>query len=156
MTPEAIKESAKVSFSLSFLLQLVGVLMAGVLAAPVSAQAVGVGVYTDAAGSQPVAEVAMAKAAGPFSVNALLTFDGLGPPLLQPQLGLALTPYLNIDVGASSSYQSINGSYEPWEPHFAATGTVQLVGPFRLVGTLAWQPWAEWARSSVLKIELSP
>ena len=30
MTPEAIKESAKVSFSLSFLLQLVGVLMAGV------------------------------------------------------------------------------------------------------------------------------
>jgi hypothetical protein len=156
MTPGAIKESAKVSFSLSFLLQLVGGLMAGVLAAPVSAQAVGVGVYTDAAGSQPVAEVAMAKAAGPFSVNALLTFDGLGPPMLQPQLGLALTPYLNLDVGASSSYQSINGSYEPWEPHFAATGTVQLVGPFRLVGTLAWQPWAEWARSSVLKIELSP
>ena len=30
MTPGAIKESAKVSFSLSFLLQLVGVLMAGV------------------------------------------------------------------------------------------------------------------------------
>jgi len=30
MTPEAIKESAKVSFSLSFLLQLVGILMAGV------------------------------------------------------------------------------------------------------------------------------
>jgi len=30
MTPEAIKESANVSFSLSFLLQLVGVLMAGV------------------------------------------------------------------------------------------------------------------------------
>ena len=30
MAPEAIKESAKVSFSLSFLLQLVGILMAGV------------------------------------------------------------------------------------------------------------------------------
>ena len=30
MTPDAIKESANVSFSLSFLLQLVGVLMAGV------------------------------------------------------------------------------------------------------------------------------
>ena len=30
MTPEAIKESANVSFSLSFLLQLVGILMAGV------------------------------------------------------------------------------------------------------------------------------
>ena len=30
MTPEAFKESANVSFSLSFLLQLVGILMAGV------------------------------------------------------------------------------------------------------------------------------
>ena len=129
-------------------------LAAIILAAPVSAQAVGVGVYTDAAGSQLVAEVAAARAAGPFSANLLLTFDGLGPPLLQPQLGLALTPYLNIDVGASSSYQSINGSYEPWEPHFAATGAAHLVGSFRMVGTLAWQPWAEWERSSVFKIEV--
>jgi hypothetical protein len=129
-------------------------LAAIVLAAPVSAQAVGVGVYTDAAGSQLVAEVAMARVAGPFSANLLLTFDGLGPPILQPQLGLALTPYLNLDVGASSAYQSINGSYEPWEPHFAATGTVHLVGSFRMVGTIGWQPWAEWARSSVFKIEV--
>ena len=129
-------------------------LAAIVLAAPVSAQAVGVGVYTDAAGSQLVAEVAMAKAAGPFSANLLLTFDGLGPPILQPQLGLALTPYLNLDVGASSFYQSVEGTYKPWEPHFAATGTVHLVGSFRMVGTIGWQPWAEWARSSVFKIEV--
>jgi len=129
-------------------------LAAIVLAAPVSAQAVGVGVYTDAAGPQLVAEVAMAKAAGPFSLNVLLTFDGLGPPLLQPQLGLTLTPHLNVDVGASSAYQSIKAGYAAWEPHFATTGTVHLVGPFRLAGTVAWQPWAEWARSSVLKIEI--
>jgi hypothetical protein len=125
-----------------------------VLAAPASAQSVGVGRYADEAGSQLVAEVAMERAAGPLSVNVLLTFDGLGPPLLQPQLGLTLTPHLHVDVGASSAYESVRDGYAAWEPHFAVTGTIYLVGPFRLAGTVAWQPWAAWAQSSVLKIEV--
>jgi hypothetical protein len=129
-------------------------LAAIVLAAPISAQAIGVGVYTDADGPRLVAEATMAADVGPFSANLLLTFDGPGEPLVQPQLGLTLANLMGaelvLDVGANAG----PADYTAWEPHFAMTGVFFIVGPLLLSGTLAWQPWAKWAQSSVLKIEL--
>jgi len=129
-------------------------LAAIVLAAPISAQAIGVGLYTDADGPRLVAEATMAADVGPFSANLLLTFDGPTSPVVQPQLGITLANLMGaelvLDVGANAG----PADYTDWEPHFAMTGVFPIVGPLLLSGTLAWQPWAKWAQSSVFKIEL--
>jgi hypothetical protein len=96
----------------------------------------------------------MAADVGPFSANLLLTFDGPTSPVVQPQLGITLANLMGaelvLDVGANAG----PADYTDWEPHFAMTGVFPIVGPLLLSGTLAWQPWAKWAQSSVFKIEL--
>ena len=128
--------------------------MSLVFATPIAGQAVGVGVYTDADGPRLVAEATMAADVGPFSANLLLTFDGPTSPVVQPQLGITLANLMGaelvLDVGANAG----PADYTDWEPHFAMTGVFPIVGPLLLSGTLAWQPWAKWAQSSVFKIEL--
>ena len=126
-------------------------LVALVFSAPVSGQVVGIVEYRDGSGSQLVAEVALATALGPFAPNVLLTFDlrGDGHPVVQPQIGTVLFGGFSLDVGASVG----PSDYTAWEPHFAATNVAHLIGPIRMAVTYAWQPWNEWAKSSVVKLE---
>jgi len=124
------------------------------MAAPISAQTIGVGVYTDTVGPRLVAEATMAADVGPFSANLLVIFDESTSPVVQPQLGITLASLmganLNFDVGLSAGPMA----YTEWEPHVAISGALPIVGPFMLAGTLAWQPWNAWAQSSILKIEV--
>ena len=124
-----------------------------VFAAPVDAQIVGIGEYRDGSGSQLVAEVALATALGPFAPNVLLTFDlnGDGRPVIQPQIGTILFDGFSVDAGFSAG----PSDYTEWEPHFAVTNVAYLIGSLGLAVTFAWQPWNGWARSSVVKFNLT-
>ena len=129
-------------------------------AVPVEAQVislVGFGEHRDDSGSQLVGEVTLATAGGLIVPNLLMTFDvaGNGLPVIQPQLGVTLvemwTADLNLDIGVSSG----PSDYTEWEPHFAFTHLAYLFGSLRLAVTYGWQPWNEWAKSSVVKLDLA-
>ena len=129
------------------------------LATPVAAQYIfflGFGEYRDESGQQLVGELAVVTMVGPLEPNLLLTFglDRFSLPVIQPQVGATImllpTADLILDLGASADLSD----YAEWEPHFAFTGVAYLVGSFRLAVTYAWQPWNEWARSSVVKLEM--
>ena len=133
--------------------------MSLVFSVPVAAQyifLVGLGEYRDESGPQLVGELTVATMVGPLAPNLLLTFglDRLNLPVIQPQVGATImllpTADLILDFGASADLSD----YAEWEPHFAFTGVAYLVGSLRLAVTYAWQPWNEWARSSVVKLEM--
>jgi len=130
-----------------------------VFSVPVAAQYiffVGFGEYQAESERQLVGELAVATMVGPLVPNLLLTFglDRFSLPIVQPQLGATIirgpTADLSLDLGASADLSD----YTDWEPHFALTGVAYLVGPFRLAVTYAWQPWNDWAHSSVVKLEM--
>ena len=138
--------------------KIVTLVAAFALATPASAQVLtgfGVGANLDDAGTQAVAEVWVATMVGPVIPNVLLTFDlkGSGVPVVQPQIGRILaataTTALILDIGASAGPDD----YTDWEPHIAVTTLAYLLGPIKASVTFAWQPWAEWAESYVVKLD---
>jgi len=139
--------------------EIVALVAALVSATPASAQVLtglGFGAYRDDAGTQVVAEVWLATMVGPVIPNVLLTFDleGSGMPILQPQIGRTLAATaagtaLILDIGASAGPDD----YTEWEPHFSVTTLAYLLGPIKASVTFAWQPWAEWAQSYVVKLD---
>ena len=138
--------------------KIVTLVAAFALATPASAQVLtglGVGAHLDDAGTQAVAEVWVATMVGPVIPNVMLTFDleGSGMPVVQPQIGRILaataTTALILDIGASAGPDD----YTDWEPHFSVTTLAYLLGPIKASVTFAWQPWAEWAESYVVKLD---
>ena len=139
--------------------KIVTLVAAFVLATPASAQVItglGLGAYRNDVGTQVVAEVWLATMVGSIIPNVLMTFDleGSGMPVVQPQIGRTIAATaagtaLIFDVGASSGPDD----YTEWEPHFSVTTLAYLLGPIKVSATFAWQPWAEWARSYVVKLD---
>ena len=138
---------------------LFSAVLAGIFAfaAPASGQLLadfGLGQYDDDAGDHSVVEFSLAAVAGPVIPNLLLTFhdDGSGMPVIQPQLGrvLARTPMteLMLDVGYSAGPSD---DYAHWEPHFAVSTNIYLLGPVKASLAVAWQPRNQWAQISVVK-----
>lgn len=129
------------------------------LAAPIQGQSVSVGIgeYHNEFVTQEVIEVVVLgpKIAG-FTPNWITSWDihGNGEPVLLPQMGRDLfvnfPVIVGADVGASAGPWD---DYEHWEPHGSVRAMAFLPAGFKVITIASWQPWNEWTRSVVLKLD---
>jgi len=130
------------------------------LAAPLSAQvSAGIGEYHNEFVTQDVLEVyvrAPVEWVG-FTPNVIVSFDLHGKvsePVVLPQVGRTLVAnfpvLIGADIGASAGAWD---DYRHWEPHVSATALAFIRGPLKAVSIVSWQPFNEWARSVVVKLD---
>ena len=129
------------------------------LAAPASSQvSVGLGEYHNKVVTQTVIESAVLfpSVAG-ITPNAIISWDlrGDGKPVVLPQLGmdLALSDFpviVGVDIGASAGPWD---DYGHWEPHVSARVIAFISGPWKAITIVSWQPWNEWGRAVVAKLD---
>ena len=131
------------------------------LAAPASSQvsvSAGIGEYHNKVVTQTVIESAVLfpSVAG-ITPNAIISWDlrGDGKPVVLPQLGmdLALSDFpviVGVDIGASAGPWD---DYKHWEPHVSARVLAFISGPWKAITIVSWQPWNEWGRAVVAKLD---
>jgi len=129
------------------------------LAAPASSQvSVGLGEYHNKVVTQTVIEsVIMFPSVAGIRPNAIVSWDlrGDGKPVVLPQLGkdIALSNFpviVGVDIGASAGPWD---DYGHWEPHVSARVIAFISGPWKALTIMSWQPWNEWGRAVVVKID---
>ena len=121
---------------------------------------VGVGQYHNEFVTQDVIEaVVLAPGVAGFTPNLITSFDlrGDGRPVLIPQIGrdLPVSDFPVIvggDVGFSAGPFD---DYENWEPHISARVLAFIRGPLKAITIMSWQPWNEWSRGVVVKLDYS-
>lgn len=129
-------------------------------ASSLSAQSisVGLGEYHTSETTQEVAEaVVLFPSIKGFTPNAIISWDlhGNGEPVLLPQIGYDLPfsdfPVITgIDMGASAGPWD---NYHHWEPHLSTRLIAFIKGDLKVIGIMSWQPWNEWNRAVVVKID---
>lgn len=125
------------------------------VAAPASAQtlSVGVGQYANDFVRQDVVEVV---GLGPIGTSAIASFDlsADGKPVLLAQIGRTIVnsfpALLAVDVGASAGPWD---DYGHWEPHTSIRAMAFLVGPLKAMAIYTVQPFADWQRGAVVKLD---
>jgi hypothetical protein len=129
------------------------------LAAPASSQvSVGLGEYHNKVVTQTVIEsVIMFPSVAGIRPNAIVSWDlrGDGKPVVLPQLGkdIALSNFpviVGVDIGASAGPWD---DYGHWEPHVSARVIAFISGPWKALTIMSWQPWNEWGRAVVVKLD---
>jgi len=132
-------------------------LAALLIAAPAGAQvSAGIGEFHNEFVTQDVIEVRAAYPVFGFSPNLIASFDlhGNGKPVLIPQVGRELVSAFPVvvgaDVGASAGPWD---DYGKWEPHTSLTALAFVGGPLKVVTIMSWQPFNDWARSVVVKLD---
>jgi hypothetical protein len=68
-------------------------------------------------------------------------------------MDLALSDFpviVGVDIGASAGPWD---DYGHWEPHVAARVLAFISGPWKAITIVSWQPWNEWGRAVVAKLD---
>jgi len=128
------------------------------LAAPLSGQSVSVGVgeFHNEYVTQEVVEAVVLVPLGAVTPNVIASWDlhGDGKPVVLPQVGrdlyVSFPVIVGADIGASAGPWD---DYKAWEPHGSLRAIAFLPHGFKVVSIASWQPWNEWARSVVFKVD---
>jgi uncharacterized PurR-regulated membrane protein YhhQ (DUF165 family) len=131
------------------------------LAMPAQAQSVsiGIGEYHNEFVTQEVIEVVVLgpKIAG-LTPNLITSWDihGNGEPVLLPQVGRDLfvnfPVIIGADIGASAGPWD---DYGHWEPHGSVRAMAFLPAGLKVITIASWQPFNEWMRGVVVKVDWS-